>query len=100
MERIECSVWNDRRAGWGLKVLGGTDVRRLNFDRSLGCIALILDGSEAWINIDKKSFWNETSGELISKNIGDYVARHNLKTSDRVWLRVIEPGARFMAELD
>ncbi len=100
MDRIACSVWNNSRKGWGLKVSGGADVRGRNFNRDLGCIALVLDGVEVWINIDKKSFWIEDCGELISKSIGEYVARHNLKASDPVWLRVIEPGARFVAELD
>ncbi len=99
MDRIECSVWDSGRKGLGLKVPGGPDVRSLNFNRSLGCIALVLDGSEVWINIDKKSFWSAECAELVNKGLADYIARHNLQLSDRVWLKVIEPGARFAAEL-
>jgi hypothetical protein len=100
MDRIECSVWNNGRGGWGLKVLGGPEVRTVSFNRGLGCVALVLDESEVWVNIDKKSFWNETCGELICKGIGEYVARHNLQPSARVWLKAIEPGARFAVELE
>jgi hypothetical protein len=99
MERIECSVCTNVRKGWGLKVMGDLEVRRLNFNRSLGCVALDLDGSEVWVNIDKNSFWDEKCGELTNKQIGEYIARHNLRPSDRVWLKVIEPGARFAAEV-
>ena len=99
MDRIECSVSGNGRGGWGLKVLGGPDVRAASFNRGLGCVALVLDGAEVWVNIDKKSFWDEKCGELVCKGIGEYVERHNLQPSTRVWLKVIEPGARFAAEL-
>jgi hypothetical protein len=100
VERIECSVWNNGSRGWGLKVLGGPDLRRDNFNRNLGCVAIDLDGVEVWVNISKKSFWSESCGELLIKQIGAYVERHHLQPSDRIWLKVIEPGARFAAELD
>ena len=99
MDRIECSIWDSGRRGWGLKVPGGPEVRSLNFNRSLGCIALVLDGSEVWINIDKKSFWSTESAELLNQGLAEYIARHNLQPSGRVWLNVIEPGARFEVEL-
>ncbi len=99
MERLECSVWNKGHRGWGLKVLGSLDVRREYFDRNLGCVALLLDGAETWVNIDKPGFWNAEFGELFSKQIGEYVERHHLQPSDKVWLKVIDPHERFEAEL-
>lgn len=51
-----CSVWSNGKTGWGLKVPGGTEVRRRYFGRSHAKIALELDGIEVLVNIAKKSF--------------------------------------------
>jgi hypothetical protein len=50
----ECSVWNNGGCGWGLKVLGGTDVRRDNFDRHRKTVTLLLDGIEVDVKQRKK----------------------------------------------
>jgi hypothetical protein len=98
MDRIECSVWSNGGTGWGFKVLGGPDVRKRNFSGNLGEVVLDLDGMKVFVNVDKRSFWNKKCGELIKKEIGDYVARHGLKANDRVWLEVVEPGSQFRVE--
>ena len=65
MDRLECSVWNNGKRGWGLKVLGGPDVRRTHFDRKRRRVTLVLDGMEVPVNIAKANFRDKTCGELI-----------------------------------
>lgn len=45
MDRIECSVWSDGNTGWGLRVLGGIEGRKKNFDRDLKTVQLEIDHS-------------------------------------------------------
>jgi hypothetical protein len=52
------------------------------------------------MNIDKKSFWTPTCGELIHKSIRELVRKRNLKTGDRVSLHVVEPFHRYRLGLD
>jgi hypothetical protein len=99
MERIECSVWNNGSDGWGLRILGGAEVRARYFDRNCERVTLHLDDRESHPKVAKKSFWSRTCGELIQKEIGDFVRRHGLKTGDRVWLRPVEARTRFVVEL-
>jgi hypothetical protein len=79
-------------------VLGGTEVRHKHFDRRRSPVVLEMDGTEVSVNIDKDSFWNGTCGELIHKSFRDFSERNNLKPSDRVWLKVLEPLRKFRLE--
>src|SRR5262249_4834842 len=100
MTRIETSVWNNGGTGWGLKILGGTTVRQHYFSRQRQTVILHIDQQSVSVNIAKKSFWTRTCGELIKREIGDYVRKPGLKTGDRVWLRVIRQGVEFALELN
>jgi hypothetical protein len=92
--RLECSVWNNSQSGWGLKILGGPSVRLTHFDRNLSPIIVELDGVDVSVNVNKKSFWNRTCGELIRKPFADFFKRHDLATGHHVWLEVVEPKRR------
>lgn len=94
---IECSVWNNGRNGWGLKVLGGTHVRLMHFRRDQSPILVELDGASFPLNVDKKSFWTKDCGELIGVALRSWIVRHGLTTGDRVWLEVVERHHRFKA---
>ncbi len=98
MQTIECSVWNNGGNGWGVKVLGGQQVRRKLFRHNLSPILVEVDASMQEMNVDKKSFWTKRCGELIHKSLRDWKDRHQLKSGDRVLLRVMEPFRRFRLE--
>ena len=98
IETLECSIWNNGRSGWGVRILGGKDVRKIHFDGTLSPVIVEIDGQETSVNIDKNSFWNRTCGELIHKTFRDFRERHHLKSSDRVWLKILEPRRRFRLE--
>ncbi len=57
-----------------------------------------------WIEVEvgatfaKVTFWSGGRPAFVQKEIGAYVQRHGLKPGDHVWLRVIEPGAKFAVE--
>lgn len=97
MDKIECSVWNNGGRGRGLKVLGGPHVRRRHFRRSHSPILIELDGTQFPFNIDKKSFWTPSCGELIGVALRDWIAKHGLTSGDRVWLEVAVPDTAFKA---
>jgi hypothetical protein len=97
-DRVECSIWTNGQSGWGIRVLGGNDVRKKYFDRKESPVTVELDITEISVNIDKNSFWNGTCGELIHKSFRDFSERNELKPSDRVWLKVLEPLRRFRLE--
>jgi|SRR5580700_3494875 hypothetical protein len=97
--RIEGSIWHNGQAGWGIKVLGGPSVRLTHFERKASPVIVEVDGVDVSVNVDKDSFWNRTCGELINKSFKDFIARHGLKSSDRVWLEIIEPKRRFRVAL-
>jgi hypothetical protein len=97
--RLECSIWHNGQTGWGIKVLGGLSVRLANFDRTQSPVIVEIDGEDIPVNVDKKSFWNSSCGELIRKPFGDFRRRHGLSTADRVWLEVVEPKRRFRLTL-
>jgi hypothetical protein len=99
ISRIECSAWSNGTEGFGLKVLGGKQVRRQNFDRAKSPILIEINGDYISFNIDKDSFWNESCGELIKKPLKSWFLEHGLKTGDRVWLQVVEPKKRFRLSL-
>ena len=58
-----------------------------------------IDDLAASVDIDKDSFWNDDCGELIHKAFRLFAAKHNLKSADHVWLKVLEPRQRFRVEL-
>lgn len=97
MARIECSVWNNGGAAWGLKVLGGLRVRKLYFHPARSPVFLELGGALSPINVKKKSFWTEDCGELISVELREWIMKKGLATGDRVWLEIVEPYHRFKA---
>lgn len=96
MNRIECSVWNNGSSGWGLRVLGGPEVRDSHFVREYSPVAIDLDGQTFFFNIDKDSFWRKCP-ELIGKPILAWARAHGLSKGDHVWLRVVEPQRSFKA---
>jgi hypothetical protein len=98
-DRLECSVWTNGQNGWGVKILGGVEVRQLHLSRSLSPVTVVVDGVETPVNIDKASFWTPTCGELIHKNFKGVKDRHALNASDRVWLRILEPKRRSVLEV-
>jgi hypothetical protein len=68
MARIECSVWTNGGNGWGLRVLGGTKIRKIHFDRHESPVRIEFGAEHCECNVDKDSFWNDSCGELISKS--------------------------------
>ncbi len=96
--RIECSVWSNGAAGFGLRVLGGKLVRKQNFDRAKSPIQIEVSGEDVSFNVDKDSFWDDC-GELIHKQLKPWFQERGLKTGDRVWLEIIEPKKRFCLSL-
>jgi hypothetical protein len=99
MDRIECSVWNNGGNGWGLRVLGGPQVRRLHFRRKQSPIHVELGGTLFPFNINKKSFWTPNCGELIKVPLRNWIVRNGLRSGDRVWLEILEPHQTFRAVL-
>lgn len=99
MNRIECSVWNNGAKGWGLKVLGGLEIRELHFRRGLSPVQIALDGTLFPFNIDKKSFWTPGCGELIKVPLRNWIIGNGLKSGDRVWLEILKPYRVFKAVL-
>jgi hypothetical protein len=62
--------------GYGIKI---DDLRDRQKYFASGRILLHLDGSSSiFVNTDKKSFWTETYGELISKEIGNWMRSKGL----------------------
>ena len=100
MEKVECSVWNNGGAGWGLRVLGGPKVRRRHFDPAQNSVSVELDGTCFRFNINKKSFWSQGCGELIGVPLRNWISQNNLKSGDRVWLEAVKQYRTFKATLD
>ena len=98
MDRIECSVWNNGGAGWGLRILGGPRTRDLYFDKSRDSVSVELDGTTFSFNTAKKSFWQKCP-ELIGNPIAEWVHTHQLSAGTHVWLNVVEPFQEFRASL-
>ena len=97
MNRIECSVWNNGGMSWGLKILGGREVRSLHFDRTQSPVFVELDGTPFSFNIDKKSFWTSGCGEIIGVPLRTWIMKYGLTSGDRVWLEVMKPRQTFKA---
>ncbi len=79
------TAWNNgghhrSGAGYGFKVT--VHDRNRYFDRSWKYIKLDLpsgSGSDTiMVNVDKPSFWDKTCRELISKEIGQWLIKHQL----------------------
>jgi len=79
---MKVTAWNNGNyhpsgAGYGLKV--AVNDRDRYFDRSWQVVTVrIPDGSEAGVNVAKRSFWNDSCRELISKEIGQWMVRSGL----------------------
>jgi hypothetical protein len=99
VRKLECSIWQNGRTGWGIKVLGGLSVRLAEFDRTQSPVIVEIDGEDVSVNVNKKSFWNSTCGELIRKPFGDFARKHGLAVTNRVWLEVVVPKRRFRLTL-
>lgn len=77
-------AWNNGKyfssgAGYGIK-LSETDIVEF-FNKEWPFILLRLEGEESTpikININKKSFWNHTCRELISKDIGSWMIKNKV----------------------
>ena len=75
----------EQRRDWlGLRVLGGLEVRRSHFDRTLSPVFVELDGTPVPCNVDKDSFWKPECGELINIHLRRWIMRGGLKPRDRV----------------
>jgi hypothetical protein len=99
MGQLECSVWTNGNGSWGIQILGGTQIRAAHFRRKLSPVIVEIDGEEHKFNIDKKSFWTKTCGELIGVPVRVWKTRHALRSGDHVWLRILEPNHRFRLEI-
>lgn len=97
MAKIQCSVWNNGGAAWGLKVLGGLCVRELYFHPAQSPVFIELDGALSPVNVKKRSLWTEDCGKLISIDLRKWIMKNGLATEDRVWLEIVEPYHRFKA---
>ena len=97
MNRIEYSVWNNGGNGWGLRILGGMRVRDAHFHRAYSPVQIDLDGTLFSFNIDKKSFWTASCGELIGVPLRKWVMGNGLASGDRVWLEILWPYQIFKA---
>jgi hypothetical protein len=98
MDKLECSVWTNGRNGWGIRILGGTRVRREHFRQDLSPVVVEIHGLNHPFNIGKKRFWTRVCGELIGKPLREWKTRHGLKSGDHVWLKVLEPYRHFRLE--
>jgi len=83
------TAWNngahhESGAGYGLKISAGD--RDRYFRREWGSVILELEGvlDPISVNIDKPSFWDPACGELISKEIGQWL-RSNAKAPWPKW---------------
>lgn len=97
-DRLECSVWTNGSGSWGIRILGGTQVRDAHFRRDLSPVIVEIDGRDYKFNVDKKSFWTRTCGELIGVAVKDWKTRHGLRSGDHAWLRILVPYQRFRLE--
>jgi hypothetical protein len=98
-ERLECSVWTNGKSGWGIRVLGGPELRLAHFRRNVSPVVVEVDGFEQQFNVNKKSFWTKTCGELIGKPLAEWKNAHSLKSGDHVWLTIVEPFHKFRLEI-
>jgi hypothetical protein len=96
-ERFVCSVWNNGGSGWGAKVLGGVETRFRYFRPGTSPVFVELDDIAHPFNINKKSFWTPTCGELIGKPFDAWRRAHNLPRSAHFKMEVVEPFRRFRA---
>lgn len=99
MDIIECSVWSNGSSGWGLTILGGSDVRYRYFNRKLSPVKVELADIFYEFNIDKDSFWNKCP-HIIGRPIKDWVKLHGLQTGDKVKMEIIEPYKSFRISID
>ncbi len=99
VDRIECSVWTNGKNGWGVRILGGAEVRRAHFRPDISPVVVEVDGVEQQFNVNKRSFWTRSCGELIGKSLRRWKETHGLKSGQHVWLRIIEPYRHFRIEI-
>lgn len=85
---MKVKAWNNGKhlesgAGYGLKL--SIDDRDEFFDKKWSSVFLFLPNNDVpiEINIAKKSFWNDTCRELISKDIGIWL--HSI--GDAPWIK-------------
>jgi hypothetical protein len=64
--------------GYGFKI--SFEDRQEHFEREWKSITIILppDNIEVTANVDKKSFWTPTCGELVSKKVGTWLINRQL----------------------
>ena len=99
MKQLECSVWTNGSGSWGIRILGGPQVRAAHFRRDLSPVIVEIDGRDYEFNVDKKSFWTKTCGELICVPVRAWKTRHGLRSGDHVRLRILEQYHRFRLEI-
>ena len=102
MAEIIGTAWKNSKgfplgvAGYGIKIDKLED-RLRHFPR--GTVQLLLDGQAASVaaNTDKKSFWTQSCGELISSEIGRWMRSRGLipwpdASPPKFVLRAVAPG--------
>ncbi|HEC35596.1 MAG TPA: hypothetical protein ENI39_03575 [Anaerolineae bacterium] len=93
------TAWTNGRRAFGVKV--SMSDRERFFSRQWSTVTLELEGSatEVEVNVGKKSFWNPRCGELIHREIGQWLRANGLAPwpYGKPPKLVLEPvkGARF-----
>jgi hypothetical protein len=93
--RLLASIWSNGSNGWGLKILGGSETRGKYFDRTTKEVLLDLDGKLCPFNIYEKSFWTKSCGELIGKELRNWIQSHELRSGQRIQLDILEDKRKF-----
>ncbi len=77
-QEFEAVAWNNGKTGYGLKISAKN--RDAFLQREWRTVNLHLAGRSEPIevNIDKRSFWNDTCRELINKEIGIWFEEYGL----------------------
>jgi len=72
------TVWNNGGTGYGIKI--DMPDRKKFFKKEWKSVVLELEGVglPIEVNTDKPSFWHPGCGELISKEIGEWLAKNGL----------------------
>ena len=80
-EYFVATAWNNGRAGYGLKIR--LSDRKRFFDRKWKTVTLSSNPSNGKlladrVNVEKRSFWSNECGELISKDIRNWLRDQGL----------------------
>jgi hypothetical protein len=59
--------------------------------------ALVRTGVIFPFNINKKSFWTKTCGELIGVALRKWIKSNGLRSGEHIWLEILKPYQLFKA---